>query len=311
MNRGRVSRKYRNYRRGASNVVDMCLRYFHFGHHRITCRKEPIVTCGKCFRAYYFSTECPCNHNDTDGMTFRLVGGEPFPRPCIDVMIGNNNYEALINQSKSRTTINSEVFNYINFLKEQSNLPAVSSNEIIHFNIKRRQKEVMVEIETDKHQTNPIIIGMEFLTKTGFELRIDKVSVNQCSPVLESPTTINFLYNLEQGKCCGLGWKQKNYQCTINTKKETKHYFKKSLALLLIMNIITILRFQNMFLKTQFHNKSIAMRMSWTYIPTQMIWIIFNLLLFFFYFGLIYCLQTKRTNEFILENSHKNWRIEI
>ncbi|KAL5274873.1 hypothetical protein ACFFRR_001111 [Megaselia abdita] len=200
MNRGRVSRKYRNYRRGASNVVDMCLRCFHFGHHRITCRKEPIVTCGNCFRAYYFSTECPCNHNDTDGMTLRLVGGEPFPRPCIDVMIGNNNYEALINQSKSRTTINSEVFNYINFLKEQSNLPAVSSNEIIHFNIKRRQKEVMVEIETDKHQTNPIIIGMEFLTKTGFELRIDKVSVNQCSPVLESPTTINFLYNLEQGK---------------------------------------------------------------------------------------------------------------
>lgn len=160
---------------------------------------EPIVTCGHCFRAYYFSTECPCNQNDQHGMTLRMVGGEPYPRPCIDVMIGNNSYEALINQSKSRTTINLEVFNYINFLKEQNNLPASATNEVITFNIKRRQKEVLVEIEINENQNDPIVIGMEFLIKTGFNLTIDKVTVNQSSPVIENSTTVNFLYNLEHG----------------------------------------------------------------------------------------------------------------
>lgn len=160
---------------------------------------EPIVTCGHCFRAYYFSTECPCNQNDQHGMTLRMVGGEPYPRPCIDVMIGNNTYEALINQSKSRTTISLEVFNYINFLKEQNNLPASTPNEVITFNIKRRQKEVLVEIEINENQTDPIVIGMEFLMKTGFDLTVDKVTVNQSSPVIENSTTVNFLYNLEHG----------------------------------------------------------------------------------------------------------------
>lgn len=197
MNRGRIQR---HYRRGSRKAVDLCLRCFKFGHHRRSCRNEPIVTCGNCFRAYYFSTECPCNQNDTNGMSLRLVGGESFPRPCIDVMIGNNTYEALINQSKSRTTINQEVLNYINFLQEQNNLPTFNPNEIINFALKRRQKEVLVEMEMVALQTNPIVIGMEFLIKTGFELTIDNVSINQHSPVLESPTTINFLYNLVQGE---------------------------------------------------------------------------------------------------------------
>lgn len=196
MNRDRV---HRRYRRGSKKAPNLCLRCFQFGHYRNNCKNEPIVTCGNCFRAYYFSTECPCNQNDQGGMTLRMVGGEPFPRPCIDVMIGNNTYEALLNQSKSRTTINLEVLNYINFLKEQNNLPTTTSDEITNFNIKRRQKEVMVEIEVNENQTDPIIIGMEFLIRTGFDLTVDKVSVNQFSPVVDNSTTVDFLYNLSQG----------------------------------------------------------------------------------------------------------------
>lgn len=102
MNRERVQRHYRNYRRGPNFVARMkfCLRCLQFGHYRHSCRNDPIVTCGKCFRAYFFGDECVCNHrNRQEEMSLRMVQDQKHPRPCIDVRIGRQIFEAFFNQS--------------------------------------------------------------------------------------------------------------------------------------------------------------------------------------------------------------------
>lgn len=202
MNRGRISRQYRSNRRGAGTMPnrDFCLRCLQFGHHRQCCRNDPLVSCGSCFRAYFFGTECACKNTHIDRMTLRLIGGQEHPRPCIDVMIGFESYEALINLSTSRTTINVEVLNHINSLRNLTNLPVANCPGLVEFAIRRRQKQITLTLEICENQLDPVILGMDFLMGTGFSLTMDRVSLNENSPVIENPKTVDFLYNLPQGR---------------------------------------------------------------------------------------------------------------
>ncbi|KAL5275452.1 hypothetical protein ACFFRR_001368 [Megaselia abdita] len=200
MNRGRIERSYRQHRRGTTKATDLCLRCFEFGHRRSSCRNDPLVACGNCFRSYYFSTECPCNQASENGMSLRLVGGESYPRPCIDVKISQNSYSALINLSTTHTKINKKVLDHINYVQNTLNLPVFSSEDLIRYPIKRRQKEVLVDLVVEENQTDPVVLGMEFLMKTNFDFALDKVAINERSPIIRCPNTVDFLYNLPQGE---------------------------------------------------------------------------------------------------------------
>lgn len=205
MNRGKIYRRYRNsqgYRRGAESVTKtvFCLRCLQFGHYRTTCRNEPYATCGKCFRAYFFGDACVCeNRNNNEEMTLRMVKDQKYQRPCLDITIGFQIFEAFSNQSTSETTINKRVLDHINSVREHMNLPPVTTG-FIEFPVKKRNKQVMLELQIREDQSDPVILGNDFFTQVGFNFTVDRVTVNERSPVVDNANTIDFLYNLEQGQ---------------------------------------------------------------------------------------------------------------
>lgn len=219
MNRGRISR-HRNNRRGPESIRRMvfCLRCLDFGHYRNNCRNDPIVSCGTCFRAYYFGTDCPCAHPDRSEQTLRMVGGQRYPRPCIDVTIGSQSFEAFINQSTSQTTINRNVLNHINVIRQQMNLPAVAYPGMVQFPIRRRHREVRLDLEI-REQRDDVILGNDFLTLAGFSLTLDRVSINERSPVVETCKTIEFIYNMPQGEHLK-SWLDRNHSPLYNKYKK-------------------------------------------------------------------------------------------
>lgn len=220
MERGRIERHYRsrgdfNQRRVSrdnhktnniqSNHNKICLRCFQIGHWRgVHCEsRDPKVACGSCFRMNYFSIDCPhCkqkgNVTMTDGMTLRL-SDHPQPRPYIDVIFNNKTYPALINTSIFRSRINLDVLNVINEERRQEGLHEIQFFGLVTHTIRRRHREFNLVFAIRPKQRKPIIVGMDFLFKTGFSLTVDRVSINQRSAVTTTPTTIEFLYNRPQG----------------------------------------------------------------------------------------------------------------
>lgn len=200
MNLGRVSRHYR-HRRGANFAPNLCLRCFHFGHRRgPQCRNDPLVACGKCYRAYIFTTDCSCDNSPRQEMTLRMVSGANHPRPVIDVTIGIKTYEAFINMSVERTTISPEVVAHINKCNELINVPRVANAETIEFSVRRRYRQAVLQLKVCDLQTEPVILGMDYFMAIGFDLTIDRVTINQRSPVLTCPKTIDFIYNQPEGR---------------------------------------------------------------------------------------------------------------
>lgn len=210
MERGRIERYYRsrggfNQRRVSRNHNKICLRCFQTGHWRgVDCEsRDPKVACGSCFRMNYFSIDCPhCTQKEeitfTDGMTLRL-SDQPQPRPYIDVIVGSKTYPALINTSIFRSRINLEVLTAINEERLQKEQPEIPCSGLITHTIRRRHREFNLVFAIRPQQSKPIIVGMDFLFKTGFSLTVDRVSINQRSAVTKTPKTIDFLYNRPQG----------------------------------------------------------------------------------------------------------------
>lgn len=215
MERGRIERYYRsrggfNQRRVfrdniRSNHNKICLRCFQSGHWRgVDCEsRDPKVACGSCFRMNYFSIDCPhCKQKGdetfSDGMTLRL-SDHPQPRPYIDVIFGNKTYPALINTSIFRSRINLDVLTIINEERLQEGQHEIRVNGLVTHTIRRRHREFNLVFAIRPKQRKPIIVGMDFLFKTGFSLTVDRVSINQRSAVTKTPTTIDFLYNRPQG----------------------------------------------------------------------------------------------------------------
>lgn len=133
-------------------------------------------------------------------MTLRLVADQKYPRPCIDVTIGYHTYAAFVNQSTDQTTINQDVLNRINSLRIHMDLPPIASPNLVEITIKRRDKQVTLEVETVETQKDPIVLGNDFMMGSGFSLSMDGIAINERSPVIDSPDTIDFIYNLEQGQ---------------------------------------------------------------------------------------------------------------
>lgn len=197
MNTGRISRHYRR-RRGVDIAKNICLRCFQFGHRKGPhCKNDPLVTCGICYRSYIFTTDC--NHSNSEVLTLRLVEGEKYAKPVIDIVIGTNIYEAYINLSIENTRINLDVLDHINECKELLQLPKVTLPGLISFTVRRRFRQALLQLEVKIAQTEPVVLGMDFFMETGFELTADRVSINERSPILSSTKTIDYLYNLPQG----------------------------------------------------------------------------------------------------------------
>lgn len=198
MNPGRIFRNY-DHRRGADVARNICLRCFKFGHNRKNCRNNPIVACGKCYRTYMFTRDCTHSRLNAEPLTLRMVAGSSFPRPVIDVMIGNRSFEAYINMSSEETHINPEVLKHINDERAKRDLPICVFAAEVEYSITRRNREVSLTMKVTENQSESIILGMNFFMKMGFELKLDFVSINEESPVMKCPKTVDFLYNHPQG----------------------------------------------------------------------------------------------------------------
>lgn len=216
---GRINRHYRS--RGGSNQnrskrgginqtrtllkPKLCVRCFEMGHWRgPNCKSiNPNMACGKCFRMNFFAIDCPhCAKNPTvgvkDGMTLRLCG-QVQPRLFIDVIFGGKTFPALINTSIYRSRINLEALAIINEERRHANLSKIRPSGLINYTIRRRRRELNLSFVIKPNQREMVIVGMDFLFKTGFSLTIDRVTITQRSAVTKSPTTIDFLYNRPQG----------------------------------------------------------------------------------------------------------------
>lgn len=199
MNGGRIARHYR-HRQGGQVARNICLRCFQFGHRKGPhCRNDPLVTCGKCYRAYIFTTDCSCERSTKEDMTLRLVAGTIHPRPVIDVTVGIKTFEAFINMSIERTTINLDVLRHINECNRMINVPNVANQELVEYPIRRRYRQAILQLQIHEHQNDPIILGMDYFMIMGFDLTTDRVTINQRSPVLACSKTVDFLYNRPEG----------------------------------------------------------------------------------------------------------------
>lgn len=132
-------------------------------------------------------------------MTLRMVSGSEYPRPVIDVTIGIKSYEAFINMSIEKTRISVEVYNHINECKALMNEPRFPNHVPVEFPIRRRNRQATLKLDVHEQQTDPVILGMDFFMRIGFTLIADRVSINERSPVMRCPRTIDFLYNQPQG----------------------------------------------------------------------------------------------------------------
>lgn len=208
MNAGRFSRHHYQ-RRGVQLSTDICLRCFQFGHRRHQCRNDPLVTCGKCYRTYMFTKDCLCQQPGKADLTLRMVSGQKYQKPVIDVTIGIKTYAACMNMSIENSRISLEVFQHINECKRLMNETEFVLPGVVQFPIRRRQRQATLDLEVNEEQTDAVILGMDFFVETGFTLTIDRVCVNERSPVLSCPKTIDFLYNQPQGKNLR-SWLEKN-----------------------------------------------------------------------------------------------------
>lgn len=132
-------------------------------------------------------------------MTLRMVSGNEYPRPVIDVTIGIKSYEAFINMSIENTRISSSVFHHINECKTLMNEERFTLDVPFEFPIRRRNRQAILRLDVQEQQTDPVILGMDFFMNIGFTLIADRVSVNERSPVIRCPKTIDFLYNQPHG----------------------------------------------------------------------------------------------------------------
>lgn len=223
MNQGRISRHYRN-RRGMDVARNLCLRCFKFGHRRgPQCKNDPLVTCGKCYRVYMFTKDCAHEKSTQEEMTLRLVSGNQFPRPIIDVTIGIKSYEALINMTIEKTRISLDVLEHINECQALINEPQFNFHtDIVEFTIRRRNSHTLLQLDVLEHQTDSVILGMDFFIRNGFNLTVDRVSINERSPVMKCPKSIDFLYNQPQGQELH-SWLQENNRPTYNEYKKGEH----------------------------------------------------------------------------------------
>lgn len=209
MNRGRIARHYRQ-RRGVDIAQNLCLRCFQFGHRRGPhCRNDPLVTCGRCYRVYIFTKDCSCSQPRQEEMTLRLVSGTHYPRPVIDVTIGIRTYEAFINMSIENTKISLDVFQHINECRALMNQPRFTLNTSFEFPVRRRNQQASLRLDVQEQQADSVILGMDFFMRTGFTFVADRVSINERSPVIRCPKTVDFLYNLPQGSDLQ-SWLQEN-----------------------------------------------------------------------------------------------------
>lgn len=214
MNSGRIHRHYRS-RRGVEISREICLRCFQFGHRRHSCRNEPIVTCGKCYRVYIFTQDCLCTHHSKKEMTLRMVAGSTYPRPVIDVTIGIKTYEAFINMSMEITTISFDVFEHINECKAIMNEAPFILPTPVNFPVRRHNKQATLALNVQELQITPVILGMDFFMNIGFTLTADRVSINERSPVMSCPKTIDFLYNQPHGEDLH-AWLTENHRPTFS-----------------------------------------------------------------------------------------------
>lgn len=203
--RGKINRYYRHGHRRGPTIPNrqFCLKCFKYGHQRRICSNEPLVACGNCFRAYFFTTECVCDMTramTAHEMTLRLVSDQRYPRPCMDVTIGQKVFPAYFNLATSQTTVNINVFNHINATREQQNLPIFDHQNLIPFPVKRRNRLFILELQVNPNQPELVILGNDFLTKSGFDFKVDCVNINELSPLLENTLSIEFLYNMPQGE---------------------------------------------------------------------------------------------------------------
>ncbi|KAL5276764.1 hypothetical protein ACFFRR_002157 [Megaselia abdita] len=131
-----------------------------------------------------------------------MVAGIAHPRPVIDVTVGIRTYEAFINMSIERSRINLEVLHHIQDCNRMINVSNDDfiDNEPIEFPVRRRHRQAVLKLEIHITQIESIILGMDYFMVMGFNFIMDRVSINQRSPVLTCPKTIDFIYNHPEGK---------------------------------------------------------------------------------------------------------------
>lgn len=163
--------------------IEVCRRCYSTGHHRRFCNGIPTVACSICFRLNVFTSDCchPGAKKDIGGevQVFRFCGG-PIPRLFIDVSVFTNYVPALVNTGLIRSRINFKLADLLKrFQKFGDDQNCLITFSGIAVPIYCNGNLVWLDCETSRlAPTIHLELGMDYLTKCPFELKLYSVSLN-------------------------------------------------------------------------------------------------------------------------------------
>lgn len=124
----------------------------------------------------------------------RLLGDHRAPRPCLDVKIGKQIFQAIISTGSENSSVNSKVAEWI-----RSTIPTVSAAEIdqIEVPIELNNTITTVECIINPSQTEDLFLGTHFLQFHGYQFSFNGISLDSArAPITRNMNEIGFVYNL-------------------------------------------------------------------------------------------------------------------
>lgn len=178
--------------------LDRCDNCFQITHSVDKCHLPPQIRCNNCLRANTSTEWCDCQNmsifNKMQGL--RLVGAGKDISPLIDVTIYSQKYVALVSTGEYKTYISSKV------VQDYDDCQNVTHSGLFNMQNKRMAIELHISIHhrlimhpciirVDKMPFD-VILGMDFLIRYGFSLRIGKFIINNHSPLFSTDDEIQY-----------------------------------------------------------------------------------------------------------------------
>lgn len=176
-----------------------CENCYAQDHDESNCPLPKQVRCKECNRANTRTRECDCQKGLwKDMQTLRLVGYHDNAVPLVDVTMYAHKYVALVATGQPDTYMSPQVVKDYIGTTYVSKLGLYDRNNKLvafqlHLNIGNRLILHPCFIKSDI--AYDLVLGMDFLLRYGFGLRIGKTEINNFSPTFSTAQEIRYWMN--------------------------------------------------------------------------------------------------------------------
>lgn len=179
-------------------LFDRCSNCFERDHETKACLLPPQVRCANCLRANTSTETCDCQQNmmfkQMQGL--RLVGNEQTPSPLLDLTIYAEKYVALVGPFSRRTFVSEKIVDDYNRCPNVAHIGLYNDQEervAVELHITIESRMVLQPCFILKHRmAYDVILGMDFLQKYGWSMRIGKFTINKYSPIFTTDDEVQY-----------------------------------------------------------------------------------------------------------------------